>query len=122
MKKAEEFRKDLIQRTTTAEKKFRSYLDRNNIKYLFQKIIYIRDKYGNIIKFFIADFYLPSYKLIVEIDGEYHNSKEQKELDINRELTIKRNYPNIRILRIENCKTGNYNFLDGLLEAYKNEF
>ena len=33
---------------------------------------------------FIADFYCHECKLIIEIDGEYHNDSEQQEYDMGR--------------------------------------
>ena len=119
-KKAEEFRKELIKKITNSEKKFRSYLDRNSIRYEFQKIVYIRDREGNIKKFYIPDFYLPQYKLLVEIDGDYHKSDTQKEYDLNKDIAIKRSYPNISILRIPNEKVADTSYIDGIFEGYKN--
>jgi len=37
---------------------------------------------------YIADFYCHKAKLVIEIDGEYHNSREQKLYDDNREKTF----------------------------------
>lgn len=34
---------------------------------------------------FIADFYCHSAKLVVEVDGDYHNQKEQRTYDISRD-------------------------------------
>lgn len=50
-----------ISRNSKPEKKFKIFLDQNNIKYEFQEPTI----YGRI------DFYLPEYELYVEIDGEY---------------------------------------------------
>lgn len=119
MNRAKLFRKDLISKCTNAERNFRSFLDRNFIKYEFQKIIYIRDCVGNIQKFYIADFYLPDMKLIIEVDGEYHKDLLQMEADLNREIDIKRAYPTINILRIDNEKTSNSSYIEGLIEGYK---
>ena len=117
--KALEFKKELIKKCTNAEKKFRSYLDRESIKYEFQKIIYIRDNNANIIKFFIADFYLKDYKVLVEIDGEYHNNDSQKEYDINRDILIKKKYSNISIIRITNEQVKDLSYIKGILDTYK---
>ncbi len=38
---------------------------------------------------FIVDFYCHELKLIIEIDGQYHNTEEQKELDKNRTELLK---------------------------------
>lgn len=117
--RALEFKKELINKCTNAEKKFRSCLDRKGVRYEFQKIIYIRDNNANIIKFYIADFYLKNYKTIVEIDGEYHNENSQKEYDINRDISIKKQYPNISIIRITNEQVNNSSYIEGILDTYK---
>ena len=38
--------------------------------------------------FYIADFYCHPLKLVIEIDGGYHNNKKQKEQDQQRELQM----------------------------------
>lgn|SRR3990167_3972844 len=45
-------------------------------------------KVGNKRKPFIVDFWLPELKTVIEVDGEYHNSSEQKEKDLKRDLII----------------------------------
>ena len=37
----------------------------------------------------IADFYCHSLKLVIELDGKYHNSPNQIKLDVDREITLK---------------------------------
>lgn len=120
VERAKEFRKDLIKRATKEEKIFRSFLERKGIKYQFQKIVYIRDKDALIKKFYILDFYLPDYKLAVEIDGDYHNTKEQMELDAERESIIIKHYPNVSFLRIKNQDV-TYKKLNNIIEDYISE-
>lgn len=74
-KKAEEFREGLIKRQTPSEVKFKAILKLMNIKYEFQKIFYTEQT------FYIVDFYLPEYKIIIEIDGGYHKKANQKMKD-----------------------------------------
>jgi imidazole glycerol-phosphate synthase subunit HisF len=38
---------------------------------------------------YVADYYCHEIKLVIEIDGGIHLSKENKECDINREVTLK---------------------------------
>lgn len=42
------------------------------------------------INIFIADFYCHQLKLVIEIDGGYHNTKEQVEYDNNRTAELER--------------------------------
>ena len=46
---------------------------------------FVKDNEGN---FYYIDLYFPQLKIGVECDEGYHNSKEQKILDANREMTI----------------------------------
>lgn len=54
------------------------------------------------ISLFIADFYSHQLKLIIEVDGEYHNSPEQIQKDQERTLILQDN--NLKIIRITNLK------------------
>jgi very-short-patch-repair endonuclease len=40
------------------------------------------------IDIFIADFYCHSLKLVIEVDGDIHNTKDQIEYDIGREAEL----------------------------------
>lgn len=51
-------------------------LDDFNILYDFQHVIYIHNNYV-INRFYIADFFVPKFNLIIELDGKYHNTIEQ---------------------------------------------
>ena len=66
--------KYLREHSTTAERMFKSLLDKLEIKYIFQKS-FIK---GN--AYVIVDFYLPKpYKLCIEIDGGYHLTQKSKD-------------------------------------------
>ncbi|MCK5052257.1 MAG: endonuclease domain-containing protein [Candidatus Cloacimonetes bacterium] len=86
-------RKELRKRETTAEKILWSSLRRrniNNIKFYRQ--------YG--IGAYIADFYAPSLRLCIEVDGKQHHTETGSEYDAERD-----NYMeslNIQILRFKN--------------------
>ena len=54
---------------------------------------------------FIADFYCHELKLIIEIDGDIHLSKEHREYDIDREVTL--NEFGIEIIRFTNNQVMN---------------
>lgn len=89
----------LIKRATKEELIFKQYLDDNNIRYMFQK--------GFLKPFHrIVDFYLPQYRLIIEIDGGYHNDTKDKD-------NIKdRIWKRFRTLRILNSDVNNGNYID----------
>ena len=49
---------------------------------------------------YIADFYCHKFKLIIELDGKYHEEKEQKIKDQERDEVLKLN--GLDILRFKN--------------------
>jgi very-short-patch-repair endonuclease len=66
------YRIDLKKKATKAELIFKDYLDKQKIKYIFQK--------GFLTPFHrIVDFYIPRGGLIIEIDGGYHNDILEKD-------------------------------------------
>lgn len=71
-------RKFLRNNATTQEKMLWNYLKGNGIGYKFQR--------QHSIGPFIVDFYCPSQKLIVELDGLHHG--ENKEYDEKRTLYL----------------------------------
>ena len=42
------------------------------------------------VNIFIVDFYCHEYKLVIEIDGEIHNSKERSEYDLGRTAELEK--------------------------------
>ena len=52
------------------------------------------------VKCFILDFYCPSEKLAIELDGEDHYWKEGIDKDLKKEMFLKEH--EIRVLRFEN--------------------
>ena len=73
---AERYKHILEVNATYAERLLKTFLA-GKIDFEFQKIIYTDNKH-----FFIADFYIPSKNLIVELDGEYHDNIKQQDKDI----------------------------------------
>ena len=74
---AEYYKHILEVNATYAERLLKTFLA-GKIDFEFQKIIYTDNKKH----FFIADFYIPSKNLIVELDGEYHDNIKQQDKDI----------------------------------------
>ena len=61
----------------------------------------VRFRRQHLIGKFIVDFVCLEKRLIVEVDGEYHNSKEQLELDNARTLDLEQKY-NFKLIRFSN--------------------
>lgn len=97
MELAHHYAEDMKEAPSELEKKMQQFLDRFGIQYEFQKVINIKKKNGKISKFYIADFYIPSKNLIIETDGAFHDNQVEK--DNYRTEQIKKQHPNIRIIR-----------------------
>jgi len=65
----------------------------------------LRFKPQHPIDIFIADFYCHQLKLVIEIDGGIHKSKEQKEYDIGR--TAELEHWGIKVIRFTNEEVEN---------------
>ena len=70
----------------------------NGLKFSRQKPILFQA--GDTVQFFIADFYCHEFKLIIEVDGDVHEKKEQRERDIMRAGTLEE--MGYRIVRFKN--------------------
>ena len=57
-------------------------------KKLCNKQLGVRIRRQHPIWIYIADFYCHELKLVIEIDGGIHLKKENKEYDIDREVTL----------------------------------
>jgi len=85
--------KALRKNETEAEKILWERLRNNQLKgYKFRR--------QHPISLFIADFYCHQLKLIIEIDGEYHNLPEQIEKDLERTRILESN--GLQLIRFTN--------------------
>lgn len=57
------------------------------------------------IQSYIADFYCHEKRLIIELDGEYHNQSDQKEMDKSRTFALER--LGIHVIRFTNARVIN---------------
>ena len=69
----------LTERATPPELEFKLALDSAGVEYEFQKPVVCERNY-----LFIVDFYLPKYKLIFELDGWQHETREGRKSDRQR--------------------------------------
>lgn len=70
------------------------------------------------IKNFIVDFYCPSEKLIIELDGEVHFNQEQADYDLYRTLELKK--LGFTVIRFENKMV--FDLLPSLLMEIRESF
>lgn len=99
------------------EKRMQAFLNSFNINYEFQKVFSIKKKNGYILKFYIADFYIPSKNLIIETDGAFHDN--QVEEDTARTTQIKENYPNVKVIRWRWHDFDSYSKMQNLLKEIR---
>lgn len=84
---------------TKSELRVKELLSNEGIRFQFQKGLFY--KKGKFERFYIADFYLPKKKIIIEVDGSIHNQKKIIENDKRKDAY----YTNIRkfkVLRVKN--------------------
>lgn len=97
IKLAKTYAVKMLKNLSPLEDRMANYFNIRGIEYESQKPFFIRDKNEMIIKFFIADFYIPSAKLIVETDGKFH--QEEREYDNLRDNLITEQYKDVSIIR-----------------------
>ncbi len=105
------FRKELRNNLTPAEAKLWTYLQNSQIggrKFRRQHSV------AN----YILDFYCPSEKLAIELDGEVHNNVVQAEYDRERDIFLQAT--GIKVLRFENKVV--FENVEWLLDTVKKEF
>ena len=99
------------------EEKMKEYLESYNIPFEEQKIFYITADDGWIIRYYIADFYIPSQKIIIEVDGKFHDDQKQKDKYRTRE--IQENYPGIEVLRFTWKDVHNFDTMANLVDTLR---
>lgn len=98
MMKCFSYRKGLVTKRTKSEQLVKDILKAaNRVQCIFQKAFYIC---GSL---YFADFYLPKYKVIWEIDGGYHKTTAQKKKDEKRTAFLES--VGIKVVRIQNEET-----------------
>ena len=110
---AEYYKHILEINATYAERVLYSFLT-GKINFEFQKIIYTDNKH-----FFIADFYIPTKNLIIELDGEYHDDAKQQNKDIWRTKVLKS--LGYRVIRFKNKQIVESKNLFWVLNIIKNK-
>lgn len=114
---AEKNAKEMVKNPSELEKRMQEFLDDLHIPYDFQRIFYLKNKWGKIYQFFIADFYIWSKDLIIETDGKFH--EDQKEYDEWRTKAIQEHYPHTEIIRWKWGDFNSYTKTKGLISKLK---
>lgn len=103
-------RSELLEKSTSAEKSVCSVLKKIGIHFIRQYPIWTGRKQ------YYADIYVPCFRLVFELDGAYHFTKEQKRKDGNRSAGIRR--MGYHVCRLENKDAYNPNKILAKLKRY----
>lgn len=107
---------------TPSESKFRrSVLGELGVEFNFQKM-FIESNGGGDCKGYLVDFWLPGYKLVVELDGKGHERSRQRVYDCVRTSYLAKK--GIKVVRFKNPEVWDEGCLErmrGILEDRKKE-
>lgn len=109
---AEEYRNELIEKEQPSEKTAKKLLRQMKVMVERQYIFYytVNSKKS----FFIFDFYLPSYRLCIEIDGSSHDDKKDK--DKRRDKIVKLHGINTMRFTVDEV------YIEGFLQGKVSEY
>lgn len=100
----EDTRESLKAKVNKYENLFGEYLIKKKIKFVHQAPFIINGK------IYFLDFYIPSKRIAIEVDGQYHDSLYQEDYDDVRDYNF--NSIGIKTIRIANNETMDANQLD----------
>lgn len=89
----------LTKKETPAEMVMKKILDALGLKYKFQYPVWTHKS------FYVVDFFIKGYKLVIEVDGRQHRRKSQMKYDKKRTQIIERR--NLKVLRFWNDEVMN---------------
>lgn len=95
------------------EERMKTFLEDNYINFEEQKVFYICANDGYILRYYIADFYIPDKKIIIEVDGKFHD--DHKQHDKRRTQEIQEQHPDVEVLRYRWKDLSDADVMDELL-------
>ena len=99
-----QFRETLEKKATKSELRFRDFLNHIRVPYEFQKVVV-----GQSGKQYIADFYLPRWDSIIEVDGDFHWKNDEQYLK-DRQRTFDLEAVGYKVLRVQNRDASKFTF------------
>lgn len=82
---------------------------------LASKALGVRARCQAIMRGYIVDFYIPAWGLVIELDGNHHNSGKQKEHDAIRDSVLKG--MGLTVLRFQNYEVEEA--IEGVIETIR---
>lgn len=110
IKPLKEIRKDLRNKSTSAEATLWKHLQKNKLGKKFRR----QHSVGN----YVLDFYCPQEKLAIELDGEHHFTPEGLAYDQDRTNYL--NHQGIRVIRFENDEV--FTVIETVLQTITSHF
>lgn len=105
--RAETFRQESLANPSYLERRMAEILDRLGIKYEGQKVFFLYNTKGKPVQFYIVDFYLPGYDIIIEMDGKQHKENDQVRYDRLRDFRLQRKGNKVIRFTYEDMENGN---------------
>ena len=106
-----DYRNELLNESTSAEKSVCRILNKLGVKFIRQY------KIQTPCKTYYIDVFIPYLRLAIEVDGKYHYTDKQKRLDANRSACIRKQ--GISIYRISNRDAAYPKKVIQLIKRYK---
>lgn len=102
---------ELREKANVYEHKVGELLINNGIDFIHQAPFVFRPK-----TIYFVDFYLPKQRIVIEVDGNYHDSRTMRHKDSDRDYNFKS--IGIRVIRVSNGETGDLKMLALRLSEY----
>lgn len=102
---------ELREKANVYEHKVGELLIQNGIDFIHQAPFVFRPK-----TIYFVDFYLPKQRIVIEVDGNYHDSRTMRHKDSDRDYNFKS--IGIRVIRVSNGETGDLKMLALRLSEY----
>lgn len=106
---------ELREKANIYEHKMGELLISKNIDFIHQAPFVFRPK-----TIYFVDFYLPKHRIVIEVDGTYHDSSFMLRKDSERDNNFKS--VGIRVIRVNNLETGDLKMLALRLSEHIREF
>ena len=101
----------LRERATAQEIKVAMFLDKNNVTFIPQLPVFVRD--SDLV--YWADFFIPKNKIVIEVDGSSHNSLYNKGKDLYRDKVFEEK--GFTVIRVKNNAVNDGSFASALAEV-----
>jgi hypothetical protein len=89
----------VVNMRSTYEVRCSEYLDSLNIKWEFEKDVFEIHYEGDVIRHYIPDFYLPDYKVYIEVKSDFYYDKSNGDVDFRINEMLNRHHQIVFLVR-----------------------